>query len=371
MNAALDRLERWDSADVNFIEIPTESGIHAEYTAREGYKDYRKTWVEASLRPTIVPFPIHVDLEATAICNLDCPMCFREQMDKASLNSPKMFMSEELFEKLIQECGTNGARSIKFNYRGEPTIHPKLAHYVRRAKEESILDVWFNSNGTLMKEKPSRGLLEAGLDRVKFSVDSVDPETYKKIRIGTNFQLVSENIKNFVRLRNEMRLRRPVVSVQMVYMKANQHELSDYLKYWWPIVDSIGFSRYRSITNREHMANDPNRVEKTPDVKIPCEQIFQRLMVLCSGEVRMCCADYQGENVLGDANKVTLKSIWEGYQLASYRDAHKRGCFGEVAACAHCDMNTITESRYQAYVAKLQSMGLQEFVPMKRTRAAA
>ena len=141
------------------------------------YFAYRKKWKDYPQKRIVGNFPLHLDIESTNTCNLNCPMCGRNWM-KERLG----FIDFGLYKKIINQAAKYHLPSVKLNYRGEPLLHPKISEMVRYAKEKGILEVQFNTNGLLLNEKKAKELIEAGLDRIIFSFDGATKKTYEKIR---------------------------------------------------------------------------------------------------------------------------------------------------------------------------------------------
>jgi len=320
-------------------QIPgTDRFDDAELSFGPEYQEYRKKWNEYPKRRIVNDFPLHVDIESTNACNLRCIMCPRNFMTEKI-----GYMEWALFEKIIDEGAEYQLPSIKLNYRGEPLLHPRLPEMVAYAKKKGIIEVQFNTNGLSLNEKKTGELLDAGLDRMIFSVDGATKETYERIRTGSNYERVVNNIKALVKTRNERGLKRPLVRVQMVKMKENEHEIEDFLKMWMPVANRVAISIER----------EPMGVRKEVE-HFPCPQIWQRLMVCWDGEVRMCCGDWEGEIVLGNANESTIYELWHSEKLNEIRQLHSQGRFNEIPVCARCEVNTSRiDSGIQRLVAKL------------------
>jgi MoaA/NifB/PqqE/SkfB family radical SAM enzyme len=60
------------------------------------------------------------------------------------------------------------------------------------------------TNGTLLTQKLSRALIEAGLDTLWVSMDGATPESYADIRLGAALPKVIKNLGHFSKLINEM-----------------------------------------------------------------------------------------------------------------------------------------------------------------------
>lgn len=295
---------------------------------KEYYK-YRKKWSENPKNFIVDKFPLHLDIETTNICNLRCIMCF--QSDEKWRKRQKFgFMKWKLFKKIIDEGAKYNLPSIKLNYRGEPLLHPKIVDMVKYAKKKGILEVQFNTNGTLLNEEKINELIDAGLDRIIFSFDGATKETYEKIRIGSNYESVVNNIKTLVKLRNAKGLKRPCVRVQLVRQEENIKEVDDFIEMWKDIVNRIGIIEKRS----------KDGVKKYKEA-FPCPQIWQRMIICWDGEVRMCCGDWNGEIILGDAKKHSLAKLWRSEEYLKIRELHKKGEFYKIPVCAKCEINKV------------------------------
>ena len=54
------------------------------------------------------------------------------------------------------------------------------------------------------------------------------------------------------------------------------------------------------------------------------------------GALVMCCADLQGELVLGNLGKESFRKLWESPSARARRIAHIEGRFGDVGPCEDC-----------------------------------
>jgi MoaA/NifB/PqqE/SkfB family radical SAM enzyme len=130
-------------------------------------------------------------LEPTSNCNLECAMCSRRQWDDVACGD----MTSKVFEKTLAGMPDSVERIVFGGY-GEPLAHPDIVTMVSRAKQTGAT-VEIITNGTLLTRNLSRELVDAGLDMVWISLDSMSPESYEDIRAGSNFELVMKNIDAF------------------------------------------------------------------------------------------------------------------------------------------------------------------------------
>ena len=59
-------------------------------------------------------------------------------------------------------------------------------------------------NFTMMTEKAARKIIELDVDRIAISLDGATKETYEKVRVGANFDVVTRNARGLVNLRERM-----------------------------------------------------------------------------------------------------------------------------------------------------------------------
>lgn len=85
---------------------------------------------------------------------------------------------------------------------GEPLLDKCLDNKVRIAKSLGFRGVGFATNCTELSENVAMRLVYAGLDTIICSIDDVNRDTYESIRIGTNFDKIVSNVKNFIKIRN-------------------------------------------------------------------------------------------------------------------------------------------------------------------------
>jgi cyclic pyranopterin phosphate synthase len=114
----------------------------------------------------------NIRVSLTPKCNLSCIYCHKE-----GEQFPKDQLSLEEIAEILRVAAKFEIRSVKFTG-GEPLLRQDLPDIVRSVPDgmESSL----TTNGTLLAGLAIQ-LKEAGLRRVNVSLDSLNPETYKKI----------------------------------------------------------------------------------------------------------------------------------------------------------------------------------------------
>ena len=147
--------------------------------------------------------PLCFDLEVASVCDLACGFCYRQY-----ISTPDKIMKKELAFKLIDQASKLGVPSMKFNWRGEPLLNPKLPQIIDYAKKKGILETIINTNATKLDAKTSEEIIKSGLDIMIYSFDGGTKETYEKMRPGrfgkNNFDDIYKNILNFSKIRKKL-----------------------------------------------------------------------------------------------------------------------------------------------------------------------
>jgi MoaA/NifB/PqqE/SkfB family radical SAM enzyme len=138
------------------------------------------------------PALTQVYVEPTSLCNLDCRICVRKTWDE-----PTGFMSMPTYRRLIEGLGQMPSlRRVSFWGIGEPLLHPQIVSMVAMAKELGA-ETQIITNGLLLDNAKADGLVNAGLDRLIVSVDSVSSESQADVRSGDELAQVCQNLNYF------------------------------------------------------------------------------------------------------------------------------------------------------------------------------
>lgn len=176
--------------------------------------------------PALLPRPSKLFVETTTRCNLGCFMCVKQTCDHAIEEGD---MSLATFAAL--EPAFSGLNALVLNGVGEPLLNENLHLFIRRAKSLMPKGSWvgFQSNGLLLTECRAVSLLEAGLDRICLSIDSVSPETFRKVRDGGELDDISDAFSALASAMARTGRSDFKVGVEFVAMQSNLQELPDAL----------------------------------------------------------------------------------------------------------------------------------------------
>lgn len=303
------------------------------------YREYRANWYEWPEKFIVGEFPLHLDIEASSVCNLKCTFC-------ATSHKLKGFelgtMEIDVFKKIIDEGAEHGLCAIKLNsgMRGEPLINKSVPEMVRYAKEKGIMDVYFNTNAMLLTKDVSEEIIKAGLDRISISFDGTTPEVYEENRRGASYEKVLQNVKDLVKAKEELGSGTPLIRVQTVALP--EIDLDEYARFWEDMADEVAFIDFKDYSDikSDLQAHD-----------WACPYIWQRLMITWDGGIHVCGFDYTDDHHLGNAKTDNIKEAWNGIEMTKVRNLHRVGMSHKIKICDECSYR-ITE------VLKIQGVDL-------------
>jgi cyclic pyranopterin phosphate synthase len=119
----------------------------------------------------------YLRISLTDHCNLRCIYCMPE--DQTFRPNPELMQDDEiaLLTRLFASLGFDKIRLTG----GEPTVRKNIVEIVRTiASTPGIEAVSMTTNGILLK-KLAQPLAKAGLKRVNVSIDTLDPEKFKRL----------------------------------------------------------------------------------------------------------------------------------------------------------------------------------------------
>ena len=296
----------------------------------ERFKQYRKKYINFladSEHKHLPDYPISVILELINRCNLECTMCYQGYR-----NDMKTYtLSDDDLIRIFNDFKKNKLDALLLSA-SEPLLYNKIDKVLQLAKKSEIMDVFIFTNGTLLNEKNRKMLLNSPLTRLFVSLDAATPETYEKVRISVTknvqkinrLEKIEENIKEFVKLRNESGKQLPLTRVSFVALEDNSHEIDAFINKWINIVDSVEIQKENSIQVYDKIHKIKNGEIKN-DVKISdkeyhCNEPWGQVTISSDGSVGPCC-NTVGRNIdIGNVLEKGLADIWNGKKMLEIRN---------------------------------------------------
>lgn len=293
--------------------------------------------------PVVWGYPLTLSIEPTNLCNLKCPEC----PSGTGINTrPLGMMRFNEFKKLIDQV-KDYTFYLQLFFQGEPFINKELIEMVRYAQENKIY-VSISTNGLLVNKNNVNKILENAPDKLIFSIDGTDEETYQLYRVGGSLKKALEGLEILLEEKRRLNKNRPFIELQFIVMKQNEHQIDQIQK----IADDYGvdkltlktmqvysfesalkflpqndkYSRYEILDNKLHIKNK---------LKNQCFALWRTSVITWDLKVVPCCFDKDAEYEFGNLNINSFPVIWKSEMYKKFRNKilHNRQ---SIQICINC-----------------------------------
>ncbi len=274
-------------------------------------------------------YPPYLLIEPVSTCNLRCPFCF--QTDKSFTKKPFMGVIDfDFFKKIVDQANNLETGAITIASRGEPTMHKKFIEMLEYINQkENIFEIKTNTNGTYLTEKMCHAIFKNNVTQVVISSDHYIKEDYERLRLGSNFEKVVKNVDMLFNIRKEF-YPDSFTEIRISGIDNERNLDREKFKNFWikrcdHVTASFPLERWNTYEN-----------EVLPNIKDPCENLWDRMYVWFDGKVNPCDADYKSYLSYGSAKEYDLKELWNNKAISRTREQHMKKNRNEINPCDRC-----------------------------------
>ena len=279
-------------------------------------------------------FPRYFEIETVNACNARCPMC---TIDEWTRQSP--VMRDELFQKISDEICAHAetVKRVSLYRDGEPLLDKKLPERIAMLKRGGIREIAISTNVSLLDERRATAILEAGLDLIILSIDSLRKDVFESIRVHLDHDVVMANAMRFIELRNRLR---PSAKIwmRMVRQEANYDEWPAYEQFWRPRLAPHDRVNYHNIHNWGSQLKDFHAVHDSFEPTLPCIALWSLMIIFANGDVPLCNVDYNNKYPTGDIRERSIAEVWQSEVMNERRRLHLEGHKGDISLCVDCNV---------------------------------
>ena len=326
-------------------------------------------------------------------CNLRCVMCedhspySTTQPDRLSAGLPKRRMDIGLIRRVLAESEGTPLREIIPSTMGEPLLYRDFDDILALCAQYGV-KLNLTTNGTF----PRRGA-RAWAERiapvasdVKISWNGAAKDTQERVMLGSNWDKVLENVRDFIAVRDEHAARggnRCRVTFQLTFMEVNYAELPEVVKlaaglgvdrvkghHLWAHFSQIknqsmrrspeAIARWNATVDATYEAAERHRLPNGGKVLLDnifrldaadngeiaanaeCPFLGQEAWVASDGRFNPCCAPDALRRTLGDFGNVNRASLYDVWQSAAYRGLQSG--YMQIPLCRGCNMRRPADS---------------------------
>ncbi len=324
-------------------------------TVRTAYNVVRTTSWRKHLE-----YPVMVAIETTNKCNATCWFCPITEGSKRPpteseplvvlgrksapvpvadpdenvtfnlMQRPLGYMSDELFEKIIDDCREFPLRRIEPYLHGEPFMDRKICDRIEYInKKLPHTEVHIFTNGSLLTKKTVDRLKELNIASMVISLNTAREDKYNAI-MGLDWR---KTLANLERVAAENRTNKRVADRFVMRMTAPKETSDAEIAAFRSLARRMGARAV--IVSLHNYKGDINSERPVP--RFPC-YFVNDLDILYDGKTALCCMDHDGEYTWGDVSKHSVLEVFNSPEARRYRQLMREDRRDELAPCNECNM---------------------------------
>lgn len=241
-------------------------------------------------------------------------------------------------------------------FQGEPFLNRDIFDCIAYARAKNMY-VCSSTNGHFLSEENILKTIGSGLNKLIIPLDGTDQQTYEQYRIEGSFQQVIDGIQDFVRIRRQMKTKKPKLEIQFLVLKSNEHQIKEikllgkklgadkvklktaqfyHYEHGNPLIpENQRYNRYRQQPREMKTKFSNFQLFESSNLQIPsahqhitnknplsnrCFRMWGSCVITWDGKVVPCCYDKNADHCMGDLTKNSFRDIWNGKKYQDFRN---------------------------------------------------
>jgi len=303
--------------------------------------------IEKTLRDYFNPYGF-ITVETSSVCNVRCLWCFMYNYGKKDMG----VMSLENFKKFIDLNSEHLKKKkalLYLQHRGEPLLNKHFFEMVDYAYENGVALGELHTNLSLSADIEK--LMGSSIPQIVVNVGGTTQDVHEKVMRGSDFELVTNNIKEMFRL-NKYQKR---IFLKMNVTKHNVHQIEALPGFFMSLggdpdnvlnwdIQFMTPAELSKEERKEYLGNIVSEEVKeylnfTYDDAGNVKAKNKACLYICptvrwDGKVSICCQDKFGRFNVGDAFKSPLKDILRSEEFKTAVRRGKRKAFWFCKECS-------------------------------------
>jgi radical SAM protein with 4Fe4S-binding SPASM domain len=284
----------------------------------------RIAWYMAPRNAIVTDYPLHVDIESANTCNMNCPMCYRDQMKHIGQ------MEVDLFKSIVDQCAVNDLYSMRLSWRGETLSHPRIKEMIAYAASK-IPNVSFLTNAFYIDDAFIDNFIESRLAYVAVSFDGID-KVYEAVRHPAKYEESRARIAHLKKRREAVGADRPQIRLSTVWPAVRQAP-DAYRQAMTPVSDYMAYNPYINFKGELRLKEN-----------FICQYPWERIVIAFDGQAQCCTGWNAGTIILGNVREKTVRDMWHSQRMHDIRATHQAGRRLSIDSCADCRHGSVGEA---------------------------
>lgn len=278
--------------------------------------------------------PGFCQFETGTKCNTSCIMCAHRKM------KPRPDAKWSTLTRIIDTVIPTATSCCPFLMQ-EPLTEPRLLKILNNIKVVNPqCSITVYTNMALMNHNYTKAIIDQQrLDKLAISFYGPTEKIYNKVQPGLDWEQTKQNIRGFIKYRDEKGYTKPSVEMHYIVMPLLAENAETFFNEWRGVVDAIYYVHYDNFHG--DMPSLPDELQRkywgepNPE-RLPCSRLWKSFNVLSNGDVVPCCIDYDNTIPLSNIMEDEPHDIWRGAKMEKLRQMHIERRFDEIPLCRDC-----------------------------------
>lgn len=322
--------ERISRRCLDFIEKQSIKVMPTGYFNASLMDDAGRHWFSLALRryyyqekfETLFDSPRSLCVNAIGTCNYTCQKCQYHSSKLPRNREYEGAMPIEHFKEILSKAKSyKRLRQIYPTITGEPLLHPNIVEIVRLVRDAGY-GCSFTTNASLLDQKMTDALIDAGVGSLAFSVDATDPALYQRLQAGGSLVEVEKNILYFQE-RFSRKYGNASCSLNYVVSEENEDMRQAFLERWQKRGFYVQFSTCHDIFDSYRPYFDQS--EWGPEGRRPCAALWHGLYLTHQGRAVSCGAMAKTLGIKENIFEMDPAKLWRCEALQILREQQLTG----------------------------------------------
>ncbi|GAB4317952.1 MAG: SPASM domain-containing protein [Candidatus Sumerlaeia bacterium] len=229
--------------------------------------------------------PRHIQIQTVSGCNANCIFCPNKKTERDIPIGRRMDWG--LYRSIVDQAIEMGVERFSPYLMNESMLDnelPQRIAYITQHKKPWMFTK-INTHGGLLTERMAKGILDAGLNRLNFSIQGIDPVAYERI-MGIPFEKTLRNLERFMEL---VRAGNYKIRVRVVMLDTTEihDQLPRIRRFWADRGIKINVNRLENRGHHKAIKSDEIAVRRLMNFEW-CNRMFEQVYVLYDGRMVMC-----------------------------------------------------------------------------------
>lgn len=274
--------------------------------------------------------PPTLTVDITNACQLRCPLC---ATGRGEIKRPRTLMPLARFTDLIDQVADRVFQVHLYCW-GEPTLVPKLAEYIAVVRRRNLGCVIGTNLSRPLRDAEVEELAAVAPDRIVVSLDGTTADIHRQYRVGSDIEVVKDNVLRLACARGKGRRRRPRLIWQMLAFAHNAHQIpvaAGLYRSWGfdsfqverpnlPFgIHETGLAEAWFAPDADLRVSGPNQLKD--NLGAVCFWPWRVAVISPDGMMTTCCYVHDPKADLGSVLEEGFFNVWNSPKMAAVRRA--------------------------------------------------